>query len=90
MAHFAYTYRYVDQDARSRVREEHLAYLRGLADQGSLVLAGPWADDEGALVVYRAESEAAAQALVDGDPFTREGVTADRSLREWKVAVPPQ
>jgi uncharacterized protein len=90
MAHFLLEYRYVDQDARMAAREEHLAYMRRLNAEGSVVLAGPFTDDTGAVVVYAVPDLAAAQELVDGDPYTAAGATTGHSLREWQVAVPAQ
>lgn len=90
MAHFVLTYRYVDADARARTREEHLAYLGGLAEQGQVLAGGPIGDGSGAMVVYRVADRAEAERLVADDPYTREGVSGDRELREWTVAVPSQ
>lgn len=88
--YYVLTYRYVDQEARARVRPEHLAHLGRLLEAGSLVLAGPWADGEGAMIVYDAADEAAARAMVEADPYTREGASADRVLRAWNVVLPEQ
>lgn len=51
MSHFLLEYRYVDMDARNRVRAEHLDYLHRLQSQGTLVMAGPLADTSGAVLV---------------------------------------
>lgn len=87
MAVFLLTYGYADLDARAQHREEHLAYLNKLHGDGSLVVAGPHEDSSGGAIVYRADDQAAAEALVAGDPFTKNEVTKDRYLREWKVTV---
>src|SRR4051794_35914170 len=68
-------YRYADPELRARVRQRHLAYLTSLLDDGTLVMAGPWADQSGAMVVFRAADEEGAWALVEADPYTIEGVT---------------
>jgi uncharacterized protein YciI len=83
-------YRYSDPEARARARRRHVDYLTSLLDEGTLVMAGPWADQSGAMVVYRVEDEEQAWSLVDADPYTLEGVTVDRRLREWAVVVGPQ
>lgn len=90
MAFFVLEYRYADMDARARARADHLEYLHGLADQGTVVLAGPVGDGSGAMVVYRAQDEAEVQRLVAEDPYTREGVAADHRVRPWNVVVPSQ
>ncbi len=88
MAYFVLEYRYRDMDARARVRDEHLAYMNALHDEGKVVLAGPTADSAGAVVVMHVADQSEAQEVVSADPYTREGVSADVSLREWNVVVP--
>jgi uncharacterized protein YciI len=87
MAYFALEYRYTDPERRAAVRPRHLDYLRRLHAEGKLVMAGPVADASGALVVYRAADTAEAERLVAEDPYTREGVSADATLREWTVVI---
>ncbi|MDQ2849000.1 MAG: YciI family protein [Actinomycetota bacterium] len=75
-------YRNADRDTH---RPEHRAYLQSLADQGSMLVRGPYSDDgaPGALLVLRAESPDAVAAALDPDPFNREGLIIDRIVREW-------
>lgn len=87
MAHFILEYQYADMDARARTRDDHLDYLRGLHEQGRLVLAGPLADNSGAVVVFAADTVADAQAMVDADPYTAANVGTGHTIREWKVVV---
>ena len=85
MAYFATTYRYVDDAERvSAVRPEHRDYLAQLSDQGGLQISGPLVGGEpGALLIFVAESEAAARELVAADPFVRDGLVAELTVREW-------
>jgi uncharacterized protein YciI len=84
---FLLTYGYNDTDERAARRDEHVAYLNKLKDEGSLVMAGPYEDLTGGGIVLNAADEAAAQALVDGDPYTKADVTKDRYLRAWRIVV---
>jgi uncharacterized protein len=64
-------------DQRTALRPEHVAYWQGLGD--ALKLAGPrLADDTpcGSFFLVDVPNIAAAQAMVDGDPFARDGVFA--------------
>ncbi|MEV0236047.1 YciI family protein [Nonomuraea sp. NPDC050786] len=87
MALFVLTYGYNDTPLRAERREDHLAHLNKLFEQGSLVAAGPYTDLTAGMIVLQAEDEAAAQALVDQDPYTQLQVTNDRRLRQWRVTV---
>jgi uncharacterized protein YciI len=87
VALFVLTYGYNDTPLRAERRDEHLEHLNGLFERGQLVAAGPLADRSGGIIVLRADDEAAAQALVEQDPYTRLDVTKGRKLAEWTVAV---
>jgi uncharacterized protein YciI len=77
-----------DNERRLEVRPAHREYLRGLHLDGRLESAGPWADDSGALLVYRVADRAEMDAILAGDPYTRAGVVEVASLREWRPILP--
>jgi len=87
MALFMLTYGYHETDLRAQHRDDHVAYLNKLRDDGALVAAGPYGDLTGGAILFQAENEAAVEALIEGDPYTRLNVTKDRWLREWRVTV---
>ncbi len=87
MSYWVLEYRYADMDARARAREDHLAYMRGLHEQGRVVYGGPIGDGGGAMVLLRADSLEAVQAIVDADPYTLAGVGADHTIRPWTVVI---
>ena len=92
MTIFAVTYRYSDDVAtRDALRTEHRDYLRGLADQGLLLVSGPFGPDEapGALLLFRADDKAHVDALVEKDPFTPSGVIAQTDTTEWEPVIGP-
>src|SRR5690606_11264138 len=75
-------------ERRLAVRPEHREYVHDLFEQGRIRMSGPLADETGAVIVYDAPDLDAARALVAADPYVREGVVRDVSLREWNVVVP--
>jgi uncharacterized protein len=92
MTIFAVTYRYSDDVAtRAALRTEHRDYLRSLADQGLLLVSGPFGPDEpaGALLLFRADDRAHVDALISKDPFTTSGVIADVTAAEWEPVIGP-
>jgi uncharacterized protein YciI len=87
---FATTYSYAADSAEGRdaVRPRHRAYLGELTERGQLALSGPFVGGEdGALLIFEADTEEAARALTDADPFVIEGFVADVSVREWQTAA---
>ena len=74
-----------DTAKTATVRPAHRVYLTKLLDAGQLAVAGPLTDDSGAIIVYEAESQDAAEALLKADPFHAEGVFVSWTLRPWKT-----
>jgi uncharacterized protein YciI len=56
------------------IMSDHFGYLKGLLEDGRLVLAGPALDAAFGIVVYEAEDEAAAREIMESDPSVRQGV----------------
>jgi uncharacterized protein len=63
----------------------HVAHLQQLEAAGQLVLCGPFADGLGGMVIIRAESEAAARAIAEADPFVASGAES-YELRTWELS----
>lgn len=69
---------------------DHLAYQGEQERQGTLFLAGPMSDETGGemqgmgLIIYRAASLEAAQALAENDPMHKSGARTF-TLRRWLV-----
>ncbi|NYI71679.1 hypothetical protein GGQ54_002239 [Naumannella cuiyingiana] len=92
MAVFALIYRYTDEtDRRMEVRPRHREYLAGLAEQGTVLVAGAFADESapGGLIIVRAGSDAEVENLVQGDPYQEAGVIAGYAIREWAPPIGP-
>lgn len=87
----AVIYRFSDDVAtRDRPRPEHRDYLSGLADQGLLLMSGPFGSGpDGALLLFRSDDEAKVAALVGNDPFTLRGVVATTETLAWDPVIGP-
>jgi uncharacterized protein len=75
-----------DDPRRLAARPAHRARLAALHEQGRLVAAGPWHDDSGALLVFRADRAGVAEIMAADPYYTTPGVTV-ASLREWTPVV---
>jgi uncharacterized protein YciI len=75
-------------DEREReVFGRHFARLRALHEEGVTVLVGPTGGRVNTgICVFEAPDEAAAQAIVDGDPAIAEGVCTGE-LRPFRVSL---
>lgn len=88
MTVFAVHYTYTDDSAgRDDHRADHRAFLRSLAAEGAVLLAGAYPEQEGvqpaALLVVRAESADEARTVLTEDPFQKEGLVATVDVRPW-------
>lgn len=85
---FAAIIEYIEDTAKvSKVRPAHRDYLTSLKAKGQLVLAGPFTDDSGALIVYEAGSKDEAERLLQGDPFHANGIFQNWRIRPWNTVM---
>jgi uncharacterized protein YciI len=77
-----------DAETAKRLQGEHLAYMEGQANEGKLVLAGPFMSDGArrGIVVYRVADEVEARRRGEGDPMIKAGRLA-LELHPWQVPI---
>ena len=76
-------------DARLARRAAHRQRLFDLHDHGLVPMAGPFADDSGALIIIDVPTRDDLDALMQQDPyFSTQGVTV-RSIRQWEPFIVP-
>jgi uncharacterized protein YciI len=76
-----------DRDKVQQIRPTHREYLKSLLAQGKLVVAGPFTDDSGALIVYEAATKEDAEQILRGDPFFHNGIFVSWYLRPWNPVM---
>ena len=76
-----------DKDKIQSVRPVHRQYLNALKAAGQLAASGPFTDDYGALIIYEADSQEAAEKLLQGDPFHENGIFVRWVLRPWNPVI---
>ena len=75
-------------ERRVAFRNEHLALAWQAQARGELVLAGALADPtDGAVLLFKGESPAAAEQFVAGDPYVRHGLVTGWRIRPWTTVV---
>lgn len=76
-------------ELRARHRPAHIEYLKGKASQIRAGGAFLDADEQpvGSMLIIEAADQATAEALVDGDPFQREGVFERVEVRPWRAVL---
>ena len=88
MAWFTVETTYVDDPAKlAESRPRHRTYLRALVESGKVAAAGPWADDSAGFAIYRVADRAELDVLLAEDPYTIDGVAANRTVNEWNLVL---
>ncbi len=73
---------------RLDARPAHRDVLERLKGAGTLVAAGPWSDDSGALLVFDTD-EAMLSTIIDEDAYYSVHGVSIVSIREWSPIVGP-
>lgn len=73
---------------RLTVREAHLRNLRPLVERGKVILAGPFTDGSGSLIVIDADSQADAEAFAHSDPYATQGVFERVEVKPFRQVFP--
>ena len=73
---------------RPKIRPAHLENLRPLVNTGKVVIAGPFTDGSGSLILADFENEGAAKAFADSDPYTSNGVFERVEVKPFRKVFP--
>jgi len=75
-------------ERRAPLRAEHLALGRAAVARGELVLGGALVDPtDGAVLLFRGDSPAVAEAFAAADPYVRHGLVTRWRVRAWATVV---
>ncbi len=69
-------------------RDSHRERLTALEKDGKLVLAGPFSDGTGSLIVIKAESLAEAEAFAQEDPYVTHGIFSKIEIHPFHQVLP--
>lgn len=83
-------YKTIDNYIEKRMpfRDEHLMLAMEAYNNGSIVMAGALADpaDE-AVLVFKGDSPAVAEAFALNDPYVKNGLISEWTVRPWTVVI---
>ena len=90
MNYYVLFYKTIDDYIEQRIpfREEHLALASKAQKDGSLVMAGALAEPaDGALLVFKGSSPEVAASFAENDPYVKNGLITEWSVRPWTVVI---
>ena len=70
-------------EKRTPYRQAHLDGLKAQKESGVLVTLGPTKDNTQVFGIYEADSEAVVEQLVQGDPYWKNQIWTDYTIKEW-------
>jgi uncharacterized protein YciI len=88
MAKFLVLTTFTSQEKRVAHRAAHRVYLRDQVDAGKLILAGPFDDESGGMLIFEAADEAEVGRIMENDPFTTGDVFATTEIRPFTQVAP--
>jgi uncharacterized protein len=76
------------QNKRKTYRAAHLASLQSLSRAGRLIMAGPFTDQAGSLVILEATSLEEARQIAEADPYTIHGIFEKVEVHPFQQVLP--
>jgi uncharacterized protein len=74
-------------EKRAPYRQAHLDGLAAQKTAGTLVTIGPTQDLKLVFGIYEAENEAIVRALIEGDPYWKNGIWTKYDIHPWIQAL---
>jgi uncharacterized protein len=65
--------------------DEHARFMDSLFDAGVVILAGPFADRSGSMVILKADDAGRVRETFRQDPWTEHDVLSVADLKEWTI-----
>ena len=65
--------------------DDHARFVDALYAQGKILLAGPFADGSGSLVVLNVDSPEEARAAFHDDPWAKRDILVAADVKEWTI-----
>ncbi len=77
------------QEKRKIHRSAHLAGLEPLSREGRIIMAGPFIDQAGSLIIIEADSLEEARRIAQDDPYTLHGIFERVEVHPFQQVLPP-
>ena len=65
--------------------DEHARFMDSLFDSGVIILAGPFADRTGSMVIVTAENAEQVYEMFRSDPWTEHDILVVADVKEWII-----
>ncbi len=75
-------------EKRAPFRTEHLKLAKEAYERGDIVMAGAFAEPaDGAALIFKGDSPTIAEDFAKNDPYVKNGLIKEWTIRPWTVVV---
>ncbi len=75
-------------EKRAPYRSEHLKLAKEAYERGDIVMAGAFAEPaDGAALIFKGNSPQVAEDFANNDPYVKNGLIKEWSVRTWTIVV---
>ncbi|GAA5032946.1 hypothetical protein GCM10011506_22850 [Marivirga lumbricoides] len=75
-------------EKRAPYRSEHLKLAKEAHEKGDIIMAGAFAEPaDGAALIFKADSPKIAEDFAKNDPYVKNGLIKEWTVRPWTVVV---
>ncbi len=75
-------------ERRAPLRGDHLGLVSEFHNDGRLIMAGALTEPaDGAVLIFRGDTPEAAHEFVSRDPYVKNGLITEWSVRQWMVVT---
>ena len=65
--------------------DEHARFMDAMFDEGTVILAGPFADRSGSMVILAVDNAEKARAIFREDPWAKQDILVAHDAKEWTI-----
>lgn len=90
MNYYILTYHLVDTylEERGKYRADHLALIQQAKEKGEVIMAGALDNPaDKAVFIFRTETESPVINFAENDPYNKNRLIKDYSVRKWNVVI---
>lgn len=74
-------------EERVKYRKDHLNHATEYFNEGYLILGGAIDSSNEAVLIFKAETDKIAQTFAENDPYVKNGLIKNWSVKKWNVAI---
>ena len=67
--------------------DEHAAFIDQLVAEGFVLMGGPLVDEDGAMLIVKAEDENEVREKLKNDPWFMRGILKLESVKRWEIFI---